>query len=84
MWQKMAIPYKFSVEPKTWPMVSLQSMHECINAINALIPIICQKIRQDHMILLDQIWDILFGRLPVSDSSEEEEERKASSEIFTT
>ena len=41
----------------------------------------------DNMITdrLNQIWDILLGRLAVSDNSDEEdEERKASSEIFTT
>ena len=36
----------------------------------------------------NQIWDILFGRLPFSEEEEEEEEeeedRKASSEILTT
>ena len=38
----------------------------------------------------DQIWDILFGRLPfseeeeVEEEEEEEEDRKASSEILTT
>ena len=38
----------------------------------------------------NQIWDILFGRLPfseeeeVEEEEEEEEDRKASSEILTT
>ena len=37
----------------------------------------------------NQIWDILFGRLPFSEEEEveeeeEEEDRKASSEILTT